>query len=639
LGRADPMLKSVETNPQGGLPMVIPSEVFLVLPALQRRADKKEATANELFALSMVRDVMATFAGGGDKKPSDNETTGAPVLAREVSIPTGVSEHEILQVFNELLAAMPELRDKNALAKAGFSAKAQAAIASKLQDKDRSETAKDLAQKLDGQAWHDLKGALKEITEKRIPPHVDQIFKSPDQTNPWCRAMMAILGSPHVFFNRMGLMGLSWAGLSEVGQMWQIAQDTRRALASKKPATNQQEEAILAAMTGLETDRIVEARMTRGSFFDVGCVVEVMKAEYIGQRTGHDVQDVTELIKAKYHRNGVLRLKNVDLMDDLRSVFATRELLNKALRGCQGTQVTLRIVYRTLAELEADILAPQVDILLNQLHKLGFTKQLRSHEDGMYTWLKLCEWLQVEFTQIFGQSLEHTPWYRFPFLPFLEVYWKAIKTETQIVMDKYGAKETLMSNAFIQIALFPFIMTVIFGGQMMLAALPLANEGAKSTLGISGFGGYEAENMLEEVVLYLPTPAQEPPWHKVDPRLKGRRIAKGLYLLEMPTFKPLTEILVSLAQKLEHARVLQISNMREVQVRVELPGGAIQPSHLSSYPGVKVLFDYKYPTDGSENEPATSVALAVMAPFLLAAIRSCAADGVRIVQVFDCWAG
>jgi len=285
-----------------------------------------------------------------------------------------------------------------------------------------------------------------------------------------------------------------------------------------------------------------------------------------------------------------------------------------------------------------------VDILLDRLLELGLTKQLRAKEDGMYTWLKLLEWLQVDFTQIFGNNLEHTPWFRFPFGAFLEVYFKLLKEETSIVMKKYGAKETLFSSAFLQIGLFPFVMTAVSSAQMMLMAAPInalgANGDAQDALGVKGFGEYNPANMKEEVVLHLPHATEDVDWQKVDSRVTGRRLAKGLFLLEMPTFRPLTEILKSIALYSQSARVLEISNQRELQVRVQYQDtGNSSPVNFSSLQGVKVLFKYKYPTDGTQNEPATSVALAVLVPFLLATIRTCHDNGVDVMQIYDSWGG
>lgn len=51
--------------------------------------------------------------------------------------------------------------------------------------------------------------------------------------------------------------------------------------------------------------------------------------------------------------------------------------------------------------------------------------------------------------QIFGESMEHTPWYRFPFMQFIGTYFKVLMKEVGIVQSKHGIAKALFSNAFL----------------------------------------------------------------------------------------------------------------------------------------------------------------------------------------------
>ena len=71
------------------------------------------------------------------------------------------------------------------------------------------------------------------------------------------------------------------------------------------------------------------------------------------------------------------------------------------------------------------------------------------HAFPRYTWYKLNEWMQVEILQIFGQSLETEPWYRFPYIQFMKVYFDVLFQESNIVQEKLGLKKAFGSMAFV----------------------------------------------------------------------------------------------------------------------------------------------------------------------------------------------
>ena len=56
--------------------------------------------------------------------------------------------------------------------------------------------------------------------------------------------------------------------------------------------------------------------------------------------------------------------------------------------------------------------------------------------------------MQVEILQIFGQSLENEPWYRFPYIQFMKVYFDVLFQESNIVQEKLGLKKAFGSMAF-----------------------------------------------------------------------------------------------------------------------------------------------------------------------------------------------
>ncbi len=103
--------------------------------------------------------------------------------------------------------------------------------------------------------------------------------------------------------------------------------------------------------------------------------------------------------------------------------------------------------------------------------------------------------------------------------------------------------------------------------QMQLMALPI-----KSIAGSE----YVAEKMVENIVVLIPLDGNNNnaaiKWHSIDPRITAQQVisgsstTQGLYILTVPTFKPMTEILHGIARKLPLSRVLEISSQSVVQV-------------------------------------------------------------------------
>ena len=121
-----------------------------------------------------------------------------------------------------------------------------------------------------------------------------------------------------------------------------------------------------------------------------------------------------------------------------------------------------------------------------------------------YTWYKLNEWMQVEILQIFGQSLETEPWYRFPYVQFMKVYFDVLFQESSIVQRKLGMKKAFGSMAFVT-SLVPGIIMALFFAQIKLLARPLLSIPSSW-----GFGeSYDEAQAVEQLVVLRPRDAPE----------------------------------------------------------------------------------------------------------------------------------
>lgn len=139
---------------------------------------------------------------------------------------------------------------------------------------------------------------------------------------------------------------------------------------------------------------------------------------------------------------------------------------------------------------------------------------------------------------------------------------------------------------------------------------------------------------VEELLVRTSIGAPPPDWQALA-ACDVRQLQPDLFTVLVPTFKPLTQALLKLADRPD-VEVLRVSNQGQVQVRVHFRH-AHQIAALRTKRGVEVMFEYTFPVDGSGKPPPTSASLCVEVPYLLGAIRFCRSNGIDVMQVYDFW--
>jgi hypothetical protein len=286
------------------------------------------------------------------------------------------------------------------------------------------------------------------------------------------------------------------------------------------------------------------------------------------------------------------------------------------------------------------------DLLRSDLHP----------EDGPYTWFKLNEWMQVEILDELVKSLDHTPWYRFPFMEFIATYFTVFQKQCNIIQEKYGFVAAYGSFPFL-VDLVPGIIMAILFGQLRLLAIPL---------NIAFPNGYDDDKtkFLENVLIHLPLDQIKiDDWDKylkstLDERiLSAKPLPNNFMICSVPPFKAMGEILEKIAIRFPSARVFQISNQYEVQVRVSSDPSRSSPSTpnekhesdlqtLLSIAGVERKMDFQYPstrrghvhTSNQNYQTTTNLCLEVHCLALLDLFRFCNShSNFQVDQVFDFW--
>lgn len=169
-------------------------------------------------------------------------------------------------------------------------------------------------------------------------------------------------------------------------------------------------------------------------------------------------------------------------------------------------------------------------------------------------------------------------------------------------------------------------MTLLMG-QLQLLALPLLyNLGPE----------YDESRAVEHIIVKYNNPENPPNWSAIDERISLKEsICPCLQLVQVPTFKPMTEILVKMA-KCTDLRVLEISKQRELQMKVSISEENLSGiEKLKDIIGCQVMFTFQFPSETKRKKNATSVSLQVTVPYILSVIRFCLQHKFEIEQIYD----
>lgn len=254
-----------------------------------------------------------------------------------------------------------------------------------------------------------------------------------------------------------------------------------------------------------------------------------------------------------------------------------------------------------------------------------------------YTWYKLSEWMQVEFVQRFADFMHHTPWFRFPFLPLLRVYFEVLASEFSAVRQRHGLGKALFSEAFLTDAVPGAAMAVLFA-QMQLISLPL-----RLALGDDYTANAVAGQTEDLIVLTDPSPeAAGVAWQDLGFQCSVRRLVRGLDIVTVPSLGAFTAVVKTIALlPVDSLRILLISGHSEVQVRVTTTCATDEAvAWLRTLPGTTVALTFQMPATAgrSVSQPEASVALGIQVSSLLEVVRAIVKrDGVELFQVYDFW--
>ncbi|CUE70093.1 FAD-linked oxidase, putative, partial [Bodo saltans] len=660
---------------------VIPRDLVHAYRAVSRRVAQGNASTEEAFIISLVNGMQKAMMGeGGDTNDGDaalkniSTNTSAATTAGHTGVDELPTPSAVLVLFNQVLHKYPRLLASDYWTEAGISQSLQSIALSKELNVERA--AATLAAKLDAQSWKDFQSAVHDLvnTNPLLPLRMELVLNketSPGKgTNPWHRAVVAVLGSKTFEVTQAQRWYASVAGYGEFISLIDIAKEVRAAQDDERESEevtrrgpNNMTPLAKILHDGLQglTNDVRETVMTTKlhSIHDIDRLILVE----------HRGEDVTQSIleSSSFFKAGSLLLEGVDLDKELRYT----SLSNTRIGQFFGGPMIVRVQYVSSKPPAPSSIAPHIDAIRRNLRIRGLRPTSGLVAAPSWTFFKLCEWMQVEMAQHFSNSMEHTPWYRYPFTEVMGAYLRVLGNECRAVQKRHGFVSAYLSMPFVSSAVPAAVMGLLFG-QMQLLAAPV-----KLALGES----YEGKAALVQVVHFVvPEVASDPSprWssrliqlcngkqpvrvHTVDAHIssiqassteerhrRGAQQMLSLYSVELPAFKPFTDGIRELS-RIAGAQIIDIVSQEVIQVKIAVSATNssttdVLLAKVLEVPTVTETARYAYPALAGGGKPHTNttvfVAVAVQIPYLLHLVRLCDSrlSELRVVQVFDFWKG
>lgn len=241
-------------------------------------------------------------------------------------------------------------------------------------------------------------------------------------------------------------------------------------------------------------------------------------------------------------------------------------------------------------------------------------------DDSFKSYYELPEWFVVVLPKLFSEYLEHIPFYRFPYLRYIKLYWTTVALEFRTVYRKRGLMKAF-GNGFAMTLGVGFVTTWSFLQLQLLSIIPLIQT------------SFTPIYQFQHLIVTTPKPFD---WQAFEPRITARLMESDLtkdsvYYLDVPCHTAFIEIMLKMAT-IPQLQLLEISGQNDdMQIQVIVEDLSLLP-WLHELDGCEVLFTFQFPTQVTKT---TNVAMSVQIPKLFSIVNRCQEKGLRVTHVFD----
>jgi predicted SAM-dependent methyltransferase len=184
------------------------------------------------------------------------------------------------------------------------------------------------------------------------------------------------------------------------------------------------------------------------------------------------------------------------------------------------------------------------------------------------SYLTAPEWYSVDIVKSYGDYLEHTPWYDYPYWSTIAEYWKLVFKGVVISTDKCGLGKTVSSWSYTFMnCIIGILLTIVFTQLGILSILP------------SMF--YHLPQNVTPDTIRMIVYGDNIDFKTVNKKIKLINQEGSYYVVEVSRYKQFMKILLDML--LNNIEIMEISGQTEIQVRVK---------NINKVEGVEILYNY-----------------------------------------------
>ena len=235
------------------------------------------------------------------------------------------------------------------------------------------------------------------------------------------------------------------------------------------------------------------------------------------------------------------------------------------------------------------------------------------------TYSTLTEWYLVDIAQKFGKFLERTPYYNFPFLYSIALFWKLWYREAKVINAKCGFRKAYLSEYTIASIVMGTTVTCIFSLMSALSFVPRLIYGSGANMDATHVSMMVIHDNLDLTTIHRDI-------NILNAKACGN---KTLSLIKVPRYLKFTQVAIALAKA--HVQFYEICGQKEIQVKIAAPKSDDVLQEINKLPGCKVLFKYNILKTDSFDEVALSVEIAELS----SVIRDVLTKRLKILHIYD----
>lgn len=200
------------------------------------------------------------------------------------------------------------------------------------------------------------------------------------------------------------------------------------------------------------------------------------------------------------------------------------------------------------------------------------------------SYLTVPEWFSVDIVKSYGNFLEHTPWYDYPYGQIIMKYWSLVLHGINTSITKCGIGETIhaWSYTFMN-CIIGILLTGVFTQLGILAVIPSF---------FYHLPGNDTPNTIQMII--KKSTLNTVNFKMIDKRIKLINSEGEYYIIETPRYKQLMNIIFKLL--LNHIKIIEIAGQNEIQIRIKTQN----KNQFVEMDGIEILYDYSMFDDNNK---------------------------------------